>query len=230
MKNYKKELTIINDKITSLLNSEIKNKDILDIMNHALSGGKRLRTIIPFLIGRKTNSEIDLTKFACFIELFHNASLIIDDLPCMDNDLYRRNKKTVHYKYGVVKAQLTVNIMMELGNKLLNDNFDLVEKMNIYNKEKMNLIKINIYQNVNNNLGLLGAASGQFIDTCPINKFLSTDEYELDYNSMESLLNLIHLKTSTLFEISFVCSCIISGGDLNNIDELKKGILFDILD
>ena len=103
---------------------------------------KRVRTIIPFLIGRKTNSEIDLTKFACFIELFHNASLIIDDLPCMDNDLYRRNKKTVHYKYGVVKAQLTVNIMMELGNKLLNDNFDLVEKMNIYNKEKMNLIKL----------------------------------------------------------------------------------------
>ena len=66
----------------------------------------------------------------------------------------------------------------------------------------------------------------QFIDTCPINNFLSTDEYELDYNSMESLLNLIHLKTSTLFEISFVCSYIISGGDLNNIDELKKAVRY----
>ena len=226
MKHYKIELNSINRLINTVLNNEIENKYLLEIMNHALSGGKRLRAIIPVIIGKKINKKIDLTNLACFIELFHNASLIIDDLPCMDNDLFRRNKKTVHNKYGVTKAQLTVNIMMEIGNKLLSKNFDKIEKLQIIDEETINFIKIMCYQNINDNLGLLGAASGQFIDTCPINKFLSSDEYELDYNSMESLLNLIHLKTSTLFEISFVCSYLMSGGDSKNIDELKKAVRY----
>ena len=226
MINYKNELKLINLKIVKLLDSYVNNKHLLEVMTHALEGGKRLRAIIPIIIGKKKNNNLDLTKFACFIELIHNASLIIDDLPCMDNDLYRRNKKTVHHKYGTVKAQITVNFMMQLGCKLLTENFKCIENSNIINKEQLNKIKILIYKNINDNLGLLGAASGQIIDTCPINKFLSSDDYELDYNSMESLLNLIHLKTSTLFEISFIGSYLMSGGDIENIDKIKKAVRF----
>ena len=93
MINYKNELKLINLKIVKLLDSYVDNKHLLEVMTHALEGGKRLRAIIPIIIGKKKNNNLDLTKFACFIELIHNASLIIDDLPCMDNDLYRRNKK-----------------------------------------------------------------------------------------------------------------------------------------
>ncbi len=227
MEHYKNELTSINTKIDNIMNLKFnKNADLLDMVKHALYGGKRLRAIIPIVISSILDKNVDLTKFAICIELFHNCSLIIDDLPCMDNDNYRRNRQTVHYKYGLTKAQIIVNILLNLANKLLYENINEIKKMNKFDESYLNKISIIIQKNINDNLGLFGAATGQFIDTCPINKFLTKDEYELNYNSMDKLLNLIHLKTSTLFEISFVASYLLSGGNIDNLDKLKKAVKY----
>ena len=117
MKLYKKELASINDKINTVIEENFtKNETLLEMIKHALYGGKRLRAVIPIVISQILCEKIDLTKMAICIELFHNCSLIIDDLPCMDNDKYRRDRKTVHYKYGITKAQLLVNILLNLAN------------------------------------------------------------------------------------------------------------------
>ena len=144
----------------------------------------------------------------------------------MDNDNYRRNRETVHYKYGLVKAQLLVNILLNLANNLLYENIEEIKKQDIYPEEHINNISLIIQKNINDNLGLFGAATGQFIDTCPINSFLTKKEYIKDYNSLDNLLNLIHLKTTTLFEISFVASYLLSGGEIKNIDLLKKAVRY----
>ena len=94
MKLYKKELASINDKINTVIEKKFsKNDNLLEMIKHALYGGKRLRAVIPIVISNILCEKIDLTKMAICIELFHNCSLIIDDLPCMDNDKYRRNSR-----------------------------------------------------------------------------------------------------------------------------------------
>lgn len=227
MKLYKKQLKVINDKINNLVEEKFKDKSkLLEMIKHALYGGKRLRAVIPIVISSILCKKIDLTKLSICIELFHNCSLIIDDLPCMDNDNYRRNRETVHYKYGLVKAQLLVNILLNLANNLLYENIEEIKKQDIYPEEHINNISLIIQKNINDNLGLFGAATGQFIDTCPINSFLTKKEYIKDYNSLDNLLNLIHLKTTTLFEISFVASYLLSGGEIKNIDLLKKAVRY----
>lgn len=227
MKLYKKELVTINEKINTIIEQKFnKNEKLLEMIKHALYGGKRLRAVIPIVISSILCEKIDLTKIAICIELFHNCSLIIDDLPCMDNDKYRRNRKTVHFKYGITKAQLLVNILLNFANKLLHSNIEDIKKTQLYDDSYVNEISLIIQKNINDNLGLFGAATGQFIDTSPINSFLNKTDYINDYNSLDKLLNLIHLKTTTLFEISFVASYLLSGGSIDNIDKLKKAVRY----
>src|SRR3989344_1271366 len=81
---------------------------------YALSSGKRLRPAIILSISCGISPPQDpvADHFALFIEYIHNASLIIDDLPCMDNDRTRRGLETVHVKYGEHIAQLlAINLL-----------------------------------------------------------------------------------------------------------------------
>ena len=66
-----------------------------------LPEGKRLRPILTILIFQIFDQDIEkIIKCACAIELLHVATLILDDLPCMDNDDYRRGKLSSHKKFG----------------------------------------------------------------------------------------------------------------------------------
>lgn len=73
---------------------------------YALMGGKRLRPILLLEIARHYKSKINSIPLALSIEYLHSSSLIIDDMPHFDNDNIRRNKETVHYKYGNDVAHL----------------------------------------------------------------------------------------------------------------------------
>ena len=57
----------------------------------------------------------------------------------MDNDNYRRNRETVHYKYGLVKAQLLVNILLNLANKLLYENIEEIKQKKIYTEKHVSI-------------------------------------------------------------------------------------------
>ena len=92
---------------------------ILEAMNYSiLAGGKRLRPILMLetyhLFGGK---DMVIEPFMAAIEMIHTYSLVHDDLPAMDNDLYRRGKKTTHAVYGETMGILA-------GDALLNYAFE----------------------------------------------------------------------------------------------------------
>ena len=125
-------------------------------------------------------------------------------MPLKDNDKLRRNKPTIHHKFGERKAQLLVSLLLKEANNLIFENIDDLksnDKLNL-NKKHINNIAIYISQCLSDNLGLLGASMGQFFDTAPINKNLEQSDYNKYYNMIN--FNLVHLKTTTFFEISFV--------------------------
>ncbi|RZL64433.1 MAG: polyprenyl synthetase family protein [Variovorax sp.] len=85
-----------------------------------LDGGKRLRPLLVLAASEAVggNSEAAL-RAGCAVELIHAYSLVHDDLPCMDNDVLRRGKPTVHVKYGEADALLAGDALQALAFELL---------------------------------------------------------------------------------------------------------------
>src|SRR5580700_10040570 len=76
-----------------------KNK-LRDACEYALTnGGKRFRPLIVYLIAEGLGNNLNVSDAALSVEFFHTASLVVDDLPCMDNDEERRDKPSVHKVY-----------------------------------------------------------------------------------------------------------------------------------
>ena len=94
-------------------------KTVLEAMNYSvLAGGKRLRPMLMQETFRMFGGEGDLVEpFMAAMEMIHTYSLVHDDLPCMDNDEYRRGRKTTHAVYGEGMAVLA-------GDALLNYAFE----------------------------------------------------------------------------------------------------------
>ena len=92
-----------------------------DAMRYAvLDGGKRLRPLLVLAACEAVggNQQAGL-RAACAVELIHAYSLVHDDLPCMDNDVLRRGKPTVHVKFGEAEALLAGDALQALAFELL---------------------------------------------------------------------------------------------------------------
>jgi geranylgeranyl diphosphate synthase type II len=202
-----------------------------------LDGGKRLRSVITLTVAEALNPKIDLTKFALCVELLHNTSLVIDDMPCMDNDNYRRGKETIHFKYGSCKAQALVSYFLKKAYGFLHSNYTELKDKHP-NDSKIDSIILSIYDILNKNMGFLGAATGQFIDICPMNSIIKEESYKKYYKSVENILDLIYLKTTTFFEIGFLPAYLLSlnreatSAELDKVHKLVKyfGLAFQISD
>jgi len=90
---------------------------LLDAMRYAaLDGGKRIRPLLVYAAGELSEaSEPALDLAASAVELIHAYSLVHDDLPCMDNDVLRRGKPTVHVAYGEATAMLVGDGLQSLA-------------------------------------------------------------------------------------------------------------------
>jgi farnesyl diphosphate synthase len=85
-----------------------------------LGGGKRLRPLLALAACESLNGNADAAlRAACSAELIHAYSLVHDDMPCMDNDVLRRGKPTVHVKYGQATALLAGDALQALAFELL---------------------------------------------------------------------------------------------------------------
>ena len=91
-----------------------------------LDGGKRLRPLLVLAARRavaqgQADSALDeaALRAACAIELIHAYSLVHDDMPCMDNDILRRGKPTVHVKFGEAGALLAGDALQALAFEIL---------------------------------------------------------------------------------------------------------------
>jgi farnesyl diphosphate synthase len=85
-----------------------------------LDGGKRLRPLLVLAAAQAVQGERDAAlRAACAVELIHAYSLIHDDMPCMDNDVLRRGKPTVHVQFGQAQAMLAGDAMQALAFEVL---------------------------------------------------------------------------------------------------------------
>ena len=92
-----------------------------DAMRYAvLDGGKRLRPLLVLAACEAVNGNMALAlRAACAVELIHAYSLVHDDMPCMDNDVLRRGKPTVHVKFGQAQALLAGDALQALAFEIL---------------------------------------------------------------------------------------------------------------
>jgi farnesyl diphosphate synthase len=85
-----------------------------------LDGGKRLRPLLVLATAQAVGGHMEAAmRAACAVELIHAYSLIHDDLPCMDNDVLRRGKPTVHVQFGEARAMLAGDAMQALAFEVL---------------------------------------------------------------------------------------------------------------
>ena len=113
LEKYKERINILIEQY--LL--KIDNIELREMLKYCLEGGKRLRYIINLYLFDKF--KISKDNIVLGIEFLHCASLILDDLPCMDNDDYRRDKLSFHKKYGVKNAYLVANYLFTSFNKFV---------------------------------------------------------------------------------------------------------------
>ena len=92
-----------------------------DAMRYAvLDGGKRVRPLLVMAASEAVQGSAPLAlRAACAVELIHAYSLVHDDMPCMDNDLLRRGKPTVHVQFGEAGALLAGDALQALAFELL---------------------------------------------------------------------------------------------------------------
>lgn len=188
-----------------------------------LNGGKRFRPALVFMIAKAIGWDADVTQAAMGIEFFHTASLIADDLPCMDNDDERRNKPTTHRVYGESAALLATYALISAGYACLAKNAQVIKESGHSFAQQGDFLSLLALENVAYNTGLYGATGGQYLDLVPPNL------------SLALIQEVIQKKTITLFEISFVLGWLFGGGDLNQLDVVKKsaahfGMAFQIAD
>ena len=167
-------------------------KILFDSMKYSLlAGGKRLRPIFAFEFCRLCGGDWKTAApFAGAIEMIHTYSLIHDDLPCMDNDDYRRGRLTNHKVYGEAIAVLA-------GDALLTDAFALASTAQLPNPVDMALA-IGV---LSENAGSLGMVGGQVLD-------ILSDEREC---SEQEVLDIQSRKTGALINAACVLGTIVGG-------------------
>jgi geranylgeranyl diphosphate synthase type II len=188
-----------------------------------LNGGKRFRPALVMMVGNAVNDECDLSYAALAIEYFHTASLIADDLPCMDDDNERRNQPSLHIAFGEATALMASYALISAGYGCLAKNAHKLAEGNFSFSSDAHQICTLAVENVSYNTGLFGATGGQFLDINPPDLHLDT------------LRDIACKKTASLFEISFVLGWLYAGGDLNKIALVKEaayhfGMAFQIGD
>ena len=168
-------------------------KLLFDAMQYSLmAGGKRLRPILAFEFCRACGRDWkNAAPFAAAIEMIHTYSLIHDDLPCMDNDDYRRGRLTNHKVYGEGMAVLA-------GDALLTDAFGIAASAQLPNPGDM-ATAIGVLSECAGSLGMVG---GQVLD-------IMSEEREL---TEQEVLDIQNRKTGCLISAACALGVIAGGG------------------
>jgi len=219
-KYLKNKKNIIEKALDEYLPPEEKAPSIIHkaIRYSVFGGGKRIRPILTLataeLFGKDTESVL---KAACGVELIHTFSLIHDDLPCIDNDDFRRGKPSNHKVFGEAIALLAGDALLVYGFDLIIKNSEVKE---IKKQSILKLMKeISFYIGTENMLG------GQVEDITLKNENITK----------EDLYNLYMKKTAALICLSIRAGAILSGANQRQLKALTKygeniGLAFQIVD
>jgi geranylgeranyl pyrophosphate synthase len=177
-----------------------------------LAGGKRVRPVLVMAIAQVLGLTIDdVLPTACAIECLHTNSLIVDDLPAMDNHARRRGRPTLHRVYGD-------NIAILAGCALLSEAQRLILEEQRGSAELRNLVLRIVLQAT----GTTGMVSGQFLDVAG---YRPSDAYDLERMQM--------LKTGTLIIACVRCGTLLAGGRMGRAFTAfahNLGALFQVVD
>ena len=214
------KITKIEQILSAYLPSEQgRARTVLQAMNYSVNaGGKRLR---PLLLTETYTlfggSEQVAEPFAAAIEMIHTYSLVHDDLPAMDNDEYRRGKKTTHAVFGEAMGILAGDALLTFafetaakGLELTADATRVARAMGLLAKKA----------------GIYGMLGGQVIDV----------EAEGNQNlTLDQILEIHTLKTGALLEASMMIGAVLAGADEEDMGKLERiarniGIAFQIQD
>jgi len=225
MKHVKQYQAFIRGLIKADLENNLNFNSMRDPSEYALISGKRLRPMILLSIADDGRSN----NMALFIEYIHCASLVIDDLPCMDNDLERRGQPTLHIKFGQHIAQLVAFNLTITAMKHVSDGLIGLEQ--IKSPKDFKILQEIINNEINTNLSSTGICGGQLLD-------LSLDDIDelSDRLQKERILKLIELKTGCLFSLAFLLGWVYNpGATVDNCKDIKRagmsfGICYQIID
>jgi farnesyl diphosphate synthase len=147
-----------------------------------LDGGKRLRPLLVLAAAQAVHGQHEAAlRAACACELIHAYSLVHDDMPCMDNDVLRRGKPTVHVQFGEAQAMLAGDAMQALAFELLTPDTGVPP-----------VLQARLCALLARAAGHAGMAGGQAIDLASIGKPLGE----------QSLRDMHHRKTGALLQAS----------------------------
>ena len=188
-----------------------------DSMRYAvLDGGKRLRPLLVMGAVEAVHGNVHAAlRAACAVELIHAYSLVHDDMPCMDNDVLRRGKPTVHVKFGQAQALLAGDALQALAFELLTPEGDQVPAQ----------IQATLCRLLARAAGHEGMAGGQAIDLASIGHRLTEEE----------LRRMHRLKTGALLQGSVMMGAACGQPDARASQSLSVygaalGLAFQVVD
>ncbi|MBR5406219.1 MAG: polyprenyl synthetase family protein [Lachnospiraceae bacterium] len=199
-------------------------KTVLSAMNYSLlSGGKRLRPVMMREACTLFGGEHPcLGAFMAALEMIHTYSLVHDDLPAMDNDEYRRGKKTTHIVYGEDMAILTGDALLNKAYETVAHSLDLCADDPELTKRALTALKILTHKS-----GIYGMVGGQVYDVEAEDNNITLSE--------DSILFIFRLKTGALIQAALTIGAVLGGATQEEVDVMELvgeavGIAFQIKD
>ena len=235
-RELKKKVSQVEETIKKYLPKEDGvQKSLLEAMNYSfLAGGKRLRPLLMSECYRMAGgTEEVIEPFMAAQEMIHTYSLVHDDLPAMDNDLYRRGKKTTHAVYGEAMAILA-------GDGLLNYAFETACRAfslkggeeegsdAASGKQECSAARIGgALKILAEKAGIYGMIGGQAVD-------VEAEKRKLRLDGEKLLFIHVH-KTAALIQSSMMIGAYLAGADEKFVQDMEKagyaiGVAFQIQD
>lgn len=216
-RHYGSYLNLINTTLDEFLGIESPHFQIVaDAMNYSVeNGGKRIRPMLVLEFCRLCGGNLaDALPYACALEMIHSYSLVHDDLPCMDDDDYRRGKPSCHKKYGYDYALLAGDALLTYAFKIASDGGVPPE------------VAIKCVRYLANYAGIYGMIGGQTMDISNETKTdLTLEELEITHK----------LKTGALIRCACEMGCALADADSRSYDAAREfaenfGLAFQIVD
>lgn len=221
--DFKEEIIARTEQIEAVVERYLPKEEgcqqtVIEAMNYSIkAGGKRLRPMLMWETYKMFGGRSEVIEpFMAAIEMIHTYSLVHDDLPAMDNDEYRRGKKTTHAKYGEAMGILA-------GDGLLNYAFETAAKA--FAIEAGNAQVGKALSVLAGKAGIHGMLGGQCVDV----------ESEGKPVTEETLRFIYHLKTGALLEASMMIGAILAGATGSEQKKVEQaagelGLAFQIQD
>lgn len=220
--NFKEEMALRVAQIETILKKYLPKEEglqkyLLEAMNYSVNvGGKRLRPMLMQETYRLFGGEGEaIEPFMAAQEMIHTYSLVHDDLPAMDNDEFRRGKKTTWVAYGEDIAILAGDGLLNYAYETALKAFEFTDPGKAAEAMKILTKKAGVY-------GMIG---GQVVD-------VMSEEKKID---METLLFIHRNKTSALIQSSMMIGAVLAGASKEEVEKIEKigediGLAFQIQD